>query len=610
VNYRVAYSIFFCLFLTAPRVGVAGTSTDSTWFAHLRHPSQESDPTLHIDTINNIPYDLMVSNLRSSSVWFHEAIAASSELNYEKGLAVSFEKMGIVKYLLGEYDSATYYNLQAVHLFEKLGLPVKKGTVLCTLGYGMKRRNLNEAFSYYRKGMAILEMENSKSELCSGYDNFGVLFEMKGDLDSALHYYSLALSLKSSMNDSIGIPYSLNNIGLVALLRKDFSTALQYFTQAYKIRSKRNDSFGIMENEGYFGDLYKEWGHWSDAIKWYLISNTHCDSLNYPNLKKNNLEQLSLCYERSEMWQQALEATKQATEIGDKLLNNQNSRTIIELEQRYKASEKDKSIITLQKDTAEKKQLIYLIAGVLVLITAGSVIYYQIQKRKAREARDSAIIAEREAGLKAIFDATEEERKRIAKDLHDGIGQQLSGLKLNWAGLEAQIDQSLPDLSSHIHELSLVLDDACTEVRNISHQMMPKALQQTGLLPALQDLLKKSFSLTPIKYRLEHFKVESVRFEERIEISLYRIAQELLNNIIKHSQANEVLVQLFVNKKHLILIIEDNGKGFNALEEKDGIGLMNISSRINTVSGEVIWEPGPKAGTVATIRIPLGTSAD
>jgi signal transduction histidine kinase len=610
VNYCQSRIIFFFLFLVANLAGIAGKTTDSTWFAHLRHPSRESDPGICIDSINNIPYDLMVSNLNGSAHWFHEAIAASYGLNYEKGLATSFEKMGIVKYLLGEYDSATYYNLQAINLFEKLDQPIKKGSVLCTLGYGMKRRNLVEAFLYYRKGLAILEHENSKSELCAGYDNFGVLFEMKGDLDSALYYYSKALLQKQSLNDSIGIPYSLNNIGLVAMLRKDFETARQYFTRAYEIRLERKDSFGILENESYFGDLHKNWQHWDDAIKWYLMSNVHCDSLNYPNQKKNNLEQLSQCYESSGMWQLALDARKQATEIGEKLLNEQNSKTIIELEQRYKAAEKDKNIIILQKDTAEKKQIIYLIAAILVLLTAGSIIYYQIQKRKARQAKDAAIIAEREAGLRAVFDATEEERKRIAKDLHDGIGQQLSGLKLNWAGLGEKIDQSSPELAQHIHELSEVLDDACKEVRNISHQMMPKALQQTGLLPALQDLLKKSLSLTPIKYKLEHFKVENIRFDERIEVSLYRITQELLNNIIKHSQANEVLIQLFVNKKHLILIVEDNGKGFNASEEKDGIGLMNISSRINTISGEVIWEPGPKAGTVATVRIPIGTSTD
>ncbi len=610
MNYCLIFNLVLSLFLTIQVSCYAGNTSDSTWFANLHHPSRESDPSIQIDSINCIPYDLMVSNLNLSAQWFQEAIATSYEINYETGLATSFEKMGIVKYLLGEYDSATFYNLKAIALFEKLGQPIKKGNVLCTLGYGMKRRNLTEAFSYYRKGLALLEQENSKSELCSGYDNFGVLFELKGDLDSALYYYSSALLLKKSLNDSIGIPYSLNNIGLVAMLRNDFTTALQYFTQAYEIRLKRNDFFGIMENESYFGDLYKAWQRWEDAIRWYVRSNAHCDSLDYPSLKKNNLQQLSLCYERSGMWQQALDATKQASEIGDKLLNAQNSRAIIELEQRYKASEKDKSIILLQKDTAEKKQLIYLIAGILVLITAGSVIYYQIQKRKARQAKDSAIIAEREAGLRAVFDATEEERKRIAKDLHDGIGQQLSGLKLNWAGLGAKIDQSSPDLSHQIQELSDVLDDACKEVRSISHQMMPRALQQRGLLPALQDLLKKTLSLTPIKYKLEHFKVENIRFEERIEISVYRITQELLNNIIKHSQADEVLVQLFINKKHLILIIEDNGKGFNANQEKDGIGLMNISSRINTINGEVIWEPGPQAGTVATIRIPLGTIAD
>src|SRR5690606_7229772 len=128
------------------------------------------------------------------------------------------------------------------------------------------------------------------------------------------------------------------------------------------------------------------------------------------------------------------------------------------------------------------------------------------------------------------------------------------------------------------NKLTQIIDEACTEVRNISHQMMPKALQEKGLVDALNDMLEKSLGMTDIKYTFENFNVAGKRFEKHIEIGLFRIAQELVNNIIKHSEAHHVDVQLNLLKSHLILLVVDNGKGFTFDSQKDGIGLMNIKT--------------------------------
>jgi len=135
--------------------------------------------------------------------------------------------------------------------------------------------------------------------------------------------------------------------------------------------------------------------------------------------------------------------------------------------------------------------------------------------------------------------------------------------------------------------------------------MMPRILQEDGLIPALSDMLEKSFRFSPIQYEFEHYGI-SDRFREGVEIGLYRISQELVNNIIKHSGANRVSVQLFKNGKYLVLLVEDNGKGFEMNElEKSGIGLMNITSRVETIQGEFNLSPSPQSGTLATIRIPI-----
>jgi signal transduction histidine kinase len=222
-----------------------------------------------------------------------------------------------------------------------------------------------------------------------------------------------------------------------------------------------------------------------------------------------------------------------------------------------------------------------------------------------RAERDAAIIQEREEGIKAIFEATDHERKRIASDLHDGIGQQMSGLRLAFSRLGSEISVALPIYAAKVGELTEVLDGTCREVRHISHQMMPKSLSENGLISAIEDMLSKSLKFTGIEYQFEHQGIEE-RLPENLELSLYRVCQELINNVVKHSKASAVNIQLYRLRNHLVMLVEDNGKGMDEQARKqEGIGLKTLASRVNSINGELNFEPSPHAGTVATVRVPL-----
>ena len=198
--------------------------------------------------------------------------------------------------------------------------------------------------------------------------------------------------------------------------------------------------------------------------------------------------------------------------------------------------------------------------------------------------------------MKAVIQAQEEERKRIAKDLHDGIVQQLGGLKLG-------LQNVFKSKSEEESKLIKVLDDSAQELRVLSHKMMPKSLSELGLIPALEDMLSNTLGNTNIEYDFENFGIKD-RLKENIEISLYRITQELIQNVIKHSGATKANVQLFKAGSDIVLIVEDNGMGIKK-SESSGIGLMNISSRLDTINGNVNFEPSPESGTLATVKIPI-----
>jgi signal transduction histidine kinase len=133
---------------------------------------------------------------------------------------------------------------------------------------------------------------------------------------------------------------------------------------------------------------------------------------------------------------------------------------------------------------------------------------------------------------------------------------------------------------------------------------MPRALEDLGLAPALHDMLQKALARPGMHHSFEHFGLEQ-RLAPEMEVGVYRIAQELVGNIIKHASAREVHVQLLRNKGHLVLIVEDDGKGMDLTLRSNGLGMRSITDRARMLRGTVEFESSPGQGTVATLRIPL-----
>ncbi len=153
-------------------------------------------------------------------------------------------------------------------------------------------------------------------------------------------------------------------------------------------------------------------------------------------------------------------------------------------------------------------------------------------------------------------------------------------------------------------ELIGIVSDASQEVRSIAHQMMPKALSDLGLAPAIDEMLKRSFSDTDYSYQYEHHCVNG-NIPDDVSIGIYRITQELISNIIKHADARSINVQLLKASRNLVLMVEDDGKGIDVGSISKGLGLQNINDRARSMNGTFQIEPGPEKGTVASLRVPL-----
>ncbi len=214
------------------------------------------------------------------------------------------------------------------------------------------------------------------------------------------------------------------------------------------------------------------------------------------------------------------------------------------------------------------------------------------------------------ANLRAMFKGQEVERQRLAKEIHDGIGPVMSTVKLHLDAIKSNTTDLPQGAVKKIDTMSELIQQAAADIRSISHALMPSALMDLGLVAALDNLCQRANDSEKVKIDFYHSGVKE-RLESQVALVLYRIAQELLNNAFKYSQAKVISVQLIKHPDSLLLMVEDDGVGFDPSEingntdHSRGIGLRNIETRTKFLSGFFTLDAVKGRGVNATVEIPL-----
>ncbi|MBL7994872.1 PAS domain S-box protein [bacterium] len=235
--------------------------------------------------------------------------------------------------------------------------------------------------------------------------------------------------------------------------------------------------------------------------------------------------------------------------------------------------------VSVQRDISERKR--------------AEELHVQFQKQKARTA--------------AIVETQEEERRRIAKELHDALGQMLVAAKFNIDILEDQLEATGETTRKLTSDVKNLLNQIMLEVRRISYNLMPSILEDFGLPPALNQLCEQLSKNENLRIQFVYSGMEK-RLPGVVEIGLYRIAQEALNNIVKHAKAHEAIIQLIKDKKTVTLIVEDDGLGFNSDEaergqHRRGMGLINMRERAESISALFSLNSQPGRGTEVIVQL-------
>ena len=292
----------------------------------------------------------------------------------------------------------------------------------------------------------------------------------------------------------------------------------------------------------------------------------------------------------------------------DSLINEENIKKTVRAEMNFNFEKKEevanaiqqnKNIISMEKQISQRN-IIISITVLLILILIFSSILIISYKNKIRSNNIIASKNKEISNQKSNIEGQELERKRIAKELHDGIASNLASIKLRL------IDNQLKSNNEGLQDIIIQIDESCKEVRAISHNLLPLNFTNITLNNLLIDLGNKFNSSNKLNIELEYFqKDENVIISENIKLEIYRIVQELLHNIIKHAQASVATISLLIENDEVYLGVDDNGIGFIVEADKKGVGITNIESRIISLSGKFIIDSKLGRGTAVNINFPL-----
>lgn len=558
--------------------------------------------SLFVDSINKNFYKIYSENAANGLKQSKKAVELSELYLDDKRHALSLMHYGIVLYLSGNYKEAHEIYLKAYGLLEKSPYKAELSQLCNEMGnFYAKQKDSLRAFKKWDEAEFNAKQSGELRHLGTSYGMKASYYNRFGYYKDADSLFKECHKIRKVQKDSVGLGFALLDLALIEKRNHNFIKAMELLRESKLIREKIKDNFYLLETEKAIADLYLHQKKYPLAIQQYDRVIQKSTSQNYIDLARKCYDSLHVIYTTMANYKLALEYKMQTNKIKDSLFDVVKTKSILEYQTKYETAEKEKKILETQAakvetelELSKRTALMYGLLGGLLLLLFGGYTFVQRNKRKYQQEKHLAIVKEKEAGIQAMIEAEEKERARIAKELHDGIVQDIGSVILGWR--EAASGNRSKELLSR-------LESTNQELRNVSHQLMPKALEELGLVAALEDMLANSLGYTNIEYNFEYFNIKE-RLPQKVEITIYRIAQELIHNVIKHSCATDVSVQLFINKANVLFVVEDNGRGIKQ-NKKEGIGLLNIKSRLASLHGSVNFGSSENSGTLVTVKIPL-----
>ncbi|GEO07178.1 two-component sensor histidine kinase [Adhaeribacter aerolatus] len=602
-------------------------------------------------SIAKYAWKIIDTDQENSLKLYHELVKLGHKLGYDYWIAIGWLNIGYI-------DAAKANDKQAIADFRKAIPYFRKENKIndvaaCLLNIGACSERIGELDTRINATMeAIRLLENTeyKPMLAQANLAMGVMYYNLNKFKKGLAYFQKGVTLARAAKDTTKLINGLFGVTNCLSSLQDFSGGHKHATEALRLAKASGKGHNLTVANTCFSEMYIKAKnaprviYYSGQILKHAIASadTHYQLIAYINLAEgynlaHNYQKriyylnkalaigqekgvtiqlddiykgLSEAYSGLNQHQQALNFYKKYTVYRDSTTNERDNKNIAELEIKYQTAQKEKALTQKKLQLAQKDlqlqnirqyKLISIAAALIAFLTA-SLIYLNFRHKRKLHARQlQTVQQEKEIQvLQALMQGEEKERSRIAKDLHDGVAGMLVAAKMHVSSLGVQHAELAT--SKSYRQTQTLLDEASYEVRKTAHNLMPEMLMRFGLDEALRRYCHNISNENTLVVQYDSWG-DIKRHKNSFELSVYRIVQELLNNIIKHSQASHAIVQLSCRNNILSATIEDNGIGFDKHAAKtDGLELRSLQSRVQAINGKLEVETEAGSGVSAYLE--------
>ena len=475
-------------------------------------------------------------------------------------LSSYYTDLGLVFFNLQEFEKSAAYCQQAIDLLNERGIE----------DWNLLWAYLNLAHTRIMQE----EMEEAKAILSKAEALLQPVFEREGKYTS-FPFYHLLQSLYHEWDGNVNraIEHALKGIEYA----ERYSLGYHHFRLMY-----------------YLAHYYERVGR-NDESKEILVSIKATDG--YLNMIENQsvvLNKLAEVEAKTGNHEEAYRTMRELLAVNDSIYSNNIKLQLSEMEARYNASENERRIMELENQGRMQKTILFGSATLAVLIFL--FLLYAINQRKKR-AQQKLIAVEQRQAMKismALMEGQENERARVARELHDGLGGKLTGIKLTIENCARATNDG------RLQKATQQLTEAVADIRDLSHNLMPPSIRKYGLEEAIKDFIQ---NLETPGTRIEYYASNlSALVHVNKQLSVFRIIQELVNNAVKHAHASRILLQTTIEDDLLLIDIEDDGIGFDPLVVERNMGLHNIETRVQFLNGTMRIDSQPGKGTAINIE--------
>lgn len=573
-----------------------------------------------------------------------QAAGLSKRVKYEKGLLKAYRQIATNYANQSRYDSMLHYNQSAYALAQRQKNQYLMGLTLFDMGEGYKQLGrYEESLDHTFRALPLLKMyPEVEARVYSGLQS--TYYKLK-QYEKSIAYGTQGIALaRATQNDAV-LMVLLENTGHCYADMDSFEEAHALYDEAIALALKNDIVFtqiicyqgkvGLALRQGRISaikkyaqrslDLSREVGDFSGICASYhnlalhsfmVLDLQEAEDLElqalavarehqYREFESRILFMLSLIYAAQHETLKSMQLSQEADALFSEVFSSSVAEKEVEMRNLYETQLKEEQLLVQEGQLRQKStQNTFLLCTGLGLTLVGALGYRNYsQRQKLAQARIEDLETEKQLmATEAVLKGEEQERSHLAKDLHDGLGGMLSGIKYSLSSMKESMVLR-PDHALAFERSLDMLDSSIKEMRRVAHNMMPELLLKYGLETALSEFCREISASEMAHVNFHSMGVENVNHSTAV--SIYRICQELVHNSIKHGQAREILVQLHQDAGTVALTVEDDGKGFDpsTLAQSTGMGWKNIQSRVEFLKGK--WDLKCSKGSSVHIEIPL-----